>query len=122
MPIHWALLNAIGIYKNEPKFERERVRRETEELQSFQQQMINITREIFWYRERIKEGEEAEDVFYQNPRHCFKWNSACQFHILCTKASKNARKTLMNSAYATRVWTPFEIHQLKKEEQEKSVA
>jgi len=118
LPIHWAIINAIGVYKNDTRFERERVRRETEELKSFEQQMINITREIFWYRARVKDGEPAEDVYYQNPRYCFKWNTACQFHILCTKASKPARDTLMNSAFVTRVWSPFEIHHLKAQEKE----
>ena len=117
LPIYWGLINAIGVYKNDPKFERERVRRETDEIISFENQVINMTREILWYRERIASGkEEAEDIFYQNPRYCFKWNQACQFHILCQKASKPARHTLIKYAYAKSVWSPFKFHNMKAED------
>jgi len=122
LPIYWALINVIGVYKNDPKFERERVRRETDEIASFENQVVNMTREILWYRDRIQAGqgidgtgEEAEDIFYQNPRHCFKWNTACQFHILCQKASKPARHTLMRHAFAKSVWSPFKIHNMAAE-------
>ena len=123
LPIYWGLINAIGVYKNDPKFERERVRRETDEIISFENQVINMTREILWYRERIQRSigtgpneEEAEDIFYQNPRYCFKWNTACQFHILCQKASKTARHTLMAHAYAKSVWSPFKFHNMRAED------
>lgn len=105
-----ALINAIGVYKRDYRFERDRTWRSEDELEMFKQQIVNVTRDIFWYRERIKAGEEAENVFYQNPSHCFHWGRACQFHPLCTKPSKAGRDMIKSSMYSRDVWSPFDIY------------
>lgn len=110
LPISRAIINAVGIYKDQYKFERDRTHRTNEELDSFREQILSITREIFWYRQRIEQGEDPENVFYQNPANCFKWNRACQFHPLCTKPTSAGRQQIKDVMYMKDVWSPFEIY------------
>ena len=107
--VNRALINVIGVYKSQFRFERDRVIKMEDEIKSFQEQIISITREIFWYRARVEQGEAPESVWYQNPGHCFKWSRACQFHPLCSKPTAQGRKMLANIMYGRNVWAPFDI-------------
>jgi len=109
LPINRAIINAIGIYKDQYRFERDVTHRTNEELDMFRDQILSVTREIFWYRQRIEQGENPETVFYQNPSHCFKWNRACQFHPICSKSTASGRKQIREMMYMTDVWSPFEV-------------
>lgn len=110
LDIDRALINVIGVYVKDYKFERDTVIKQEEEIESFQEQIISITREIFWYRSRVALGEQPENVWYQNPSYCFKWNRACQFHPLCSKPTSQGRKMLADVMYGRDVWSPFEIY------------
>ena len=108
--VNRALINVIGVYKDQYRFERDRIIKMEDEIKSFQEQIISITREIFWYRARVEQGEAPESVWYQNPTYCFKWNRACQFHPLCSKPTAQGRKMLADVMYGRDVWSPFDIY------------
>jgi hypothetical protein len=104
-----ALVNAIGVYKVGTRFARKRTRRTNFEIDSFKKQMKEVTLRILMGRDRVENGEYYETVFPQNPQSCNKWNTLCQFSMICKKFSKVGRKNLINGHYKKEVWVPYEI-------------
>lgn len=75
-----------GLIKTKtPQFRRERFIRTDEQLKEFEDEFVEIGREIAWRHHRVANGENWKTVFYKNTRHCFHWGRACDYLQLCQR-------------------------------------
>lgn len=65
-----------------PKFHRDLFKRTDEELWEFEQEFVEIAREISWRRRRVTAGENWKIVFYKNTKECFRYGT-CAYRGLC---------------------------------------
>jgi hypothetical protein len=88
-PIAGVLLNAL-VKTKEPRYHRELFLRTDKALAEFEQQFVEMAREIAWRRLRIAEGEDPKIVFYQNTQECFRYG-VCAYRPLCLEDDEGTR-------------------------------
>ena len=106
-----AIINVLGVYKSSTKYERSYEHRSDIQLDYFTGQIVQITKTILEMRQRVREGEDPRLVFWRCPKACFKWNSRCSFHGLCTAQSPSLRDALISSRFDRSLWSPYDIHE-----------
>lgn len=75
-----------GLIKTKvPQFRRESFLRSDEELAEFEQEFVEMCREIAWRYQRVRNGADWKVVFYKNTGACFHWGRACAFRNLCIR-------------------------------------
>jgi hypothetical protein len=74
-----------------PQFHRERFIRTDEDLAEFEEEFVEIAREIKLRHKRVEEeGENWKTVFYKNTNECFSYGT-CYFRDLCQRDTETRR-------------------------------
>lgn len=75
-----------------PQFTRDIKTRSAAELEEFEAEFIEVSREIAWRRLRVINGEDPKTVFYKNTDECLRFGE-CWYRPLCLQDNE-ARRAL----------------------------
>jgi hypothetical protein len=73
-----------------PQYHRDYKTRNEAELLEFEQEFVEVGKEILWRHERVKAGEDPKTVFYKNTDECFRYGT-CPYRELCLEDNPTRR-------------------------------
>jgi hypothetical protein len=89
MPVAGAIID-YAVKTKVPQFTRDVFTRTTEDLQEFEDEWLEVAREIAWRLRRIEQGEDWKTVLYKNTNECFSYGT-CWYRDLCVSDTPTRR-------------------------------
>lgn len=73
-----------------PQYHRDLKTRSNKELLEFENEFVEIGKEIAWRKARVTAGEDPKTVFYKNTDECFRYGT-CPYRELCMEDTPTRR-------------------------------
>jgi hypothetical protein len=101
-----------------PQFTRDIKVRSPEELQEFEDEFIEVSKEIAWRRLRVLNGENPKTVFYKNTNECLRFGE-CWYRPLCLQDNDTRRSLYLQRPLdyvdAAKLQLPVESKEVEKD-------